>query len=289
MYTNEKNNSMGLRIKSGMTLFAIICFLVTGNCLLVTAQVSIGSATDSVTAGSVLDLSQGYGGLLLPQVTDTTAATRTAGMMVFSQADNTVYTYNDVTSTWTALGSSGGGTYTCSGAGTGTITGLSGNTYCTATYPDATTDLKYLRWTISNLMEAGESATTYEGLEVNPAPTVGQRGYYYTWAVVKPSSGSDICKSSLGTAWRVPTDADWKLLSDSFSTLTVQEKSGWQGYASLAGYRHSGGTWLNWNYNGKWWSSTATDKSNSIDNAGTWATPTTTAGFWLSARCVRYI
>ncbi|MDR0833551.1 MAG: hypothetical protein LBN93_05125, partial [Candidatus Symbiothrix sp.] len=97
------------RITSAMTLFTIICLLVTGNCSLVTAQVSIGSATDSVTAGSVLDLSQGYGGLLLPQVTDTTAATRTAGMMVFSQADNTVYTYNDVTSTWTALGSSGGG------------------------------------------------------------------------------------------------------------------------------------------------------------------------------------
>ncbi|MDR0832683.1 MAG: hypothetical protein LBN93_00600, partial [Candidatus Symbiothrix sp.] len=150
--------SSPVRIKSGMTLFTIICLLVTGNCSLVTAQVSIGSATDSVTAGSVLDLSQGYGGLLLPQVTDTTVATRTAGMMVFSQADNTVYTYNDVTSTWTALGSSGGGTYTCSGQGTGTITGLSGNTYCTATYPDATTDLKNLRWTISNLMEAGESA-----------------------------------------------------------------------------------------------------------------------------------
>ncbi|MDR0833029.1 MAG: hypothetical protein LBN93_02410, partial [Candidatus Symbiothrix sp.] len=133
---NLKRIRMGLWVKPAMTLFAIICLLVTGNCLLVTAQVSIGSATDSVTAGSVLDLSQGYGGLLLPQVTDTTAATRTAGMMVFSQADNTVYTYNDVTSTWTALGSSGGGTYTCSGQGTGTITGLSGNTYCTATYPE---------------------------------------------------------------------------------------------------------------------------------------------------------
>ncbi|MDR0832846.1 MAG: hypothetical protein LBN93_01450, partial [Candidatus Symbiothrix sp.] len=119
--------SSSARITFGMTLFAIICLLVTGNCSLVTAQVSIGSATDSVTTGSVLDLSQGYGGLLLPQVTDTTVATRTAGMMVFSQADNTVYTYNDVTSTWTALGSSGGGA-SCNGAGTGTITGLSGNT-----------------------------------------------------------------------------------------------------------------------------------------------------------------
>jgi hypothetical protein len=58
---------------------------------------------DSVTTGSVLDLSQGSGGLLLPQVSDTIDATRTAGMMVFSLADNKVYTYNGVTSTWVAF------------------------------------------------------------------------------------------------------------------------------------------------------------------------------------------
>ncbi|MDR0833831.1 MAG: hypothetical protein LBN93_06565 [Candidatus Symbiothrix sp.] len=118
-----KNNNfrrvrMGLRIKStmtpvlvritsGMTLCAIIGLLVIGLSTLspyaANAQISIGSVNDSVTVATVLDLSQGSGGLLLPQVTDTIAATRTAGMMVFSLADNKVYTYNGVTSTWAAF------------------------------------------------------------------------------------------------------------------------------------------------------------------------------------------
>ncbi|MDR0833108.1 MAG: fibrobacter succinogenes major paralogous domain-containing protein, partial [Candidatus Symbiothrix sp.] len=141
----------------------------------------------------------------------------------------------------------------------------------------------------SNLMEAGESATTYEGLDVNPAPSAGQRGYYYTWLQAKPTGDDDICKKHLNRYYRIPTDADWALLIAGYASMTDEEKAAWKGISSMAGYRHGGGTWLNWNYNGKWWSSTATDKSNSIDNAGTWATPTTTAGFWLSVRCVRNI
>ncbi|MDR0834069.1 MAG: hypothetical protein LBN93_07820 [Candidatus Symbiothrix sp.] len=99
--------SSSLRITSGMTLFTIIGLLAIGQSTLcpytVNAQISIGSANDSVTVGSVLDLSQGTGGLLLPQVSDTIMATRTAGMMVFSLADNKVYTYNGITSTWVAF------------------------------------------------------------------------------------------------------------------------------------------------------------------------------------------
>ncbi|MDR0834555.1 MAG: hypothetical protein LBN93_10315 [Candidatus Symbiothrix sp.] len=92
--------SSSARITSGMTLCAIIGLLVIGLSTLspytTNAQISIGSVNDSVTVATVLDLSQGSGGLLLPQVTDTIDATRTAGMMVFSTADNKVYTYNGV-------------------------------------------------------------------------------------------------------------------------------------------------------------------------------------------------
>ncbi|MDR0833467.1 MAG: hypothetical protein LBN93_04680 [Candidatus Symbiothrix sp.] len=98
--------SSSVRITSGMTLFTIICLLIGQSTLhpyQANAQISIGSANDSVTVGAVLDLSQGSGGLLLPQVTDTIAATRTAGMMVFSTADSKVYTYNGVTATWVAF------------------------------------------------------------------------------------------------------------------------------------------------------------------------------------------
>ncbi|MDR0834636.1 MAG: fibrobacter succinogenes major paralogous domain-containing protein, partial [Candidatus Symbiothrix sp.] len=188
----------------------------------------------------------------------------------------------DVTSTWTALGSSGGGTYTCSGQGTGTITGLSGNTYCTATYPDATTDLKNLRWTISNLMEAGESATNYED-------QTEDRGYYYTWAQAKPTGDDDICKKHLNRYYRIPTDADWALLIAGYASMTEEEKAAWKGMSSLAGFRHSNGTWLNWGSNGYWWSSSVTDKGYSLENTGSWITNLSRTDFWFSVRCVRNI
>ncbi|MDR0833250.1 MAG: hypothetical protein LBN93_03560 [Candidatus Symbiothrix sp.] len=103
----KKNNFRKPRYIGMTFILVVITLMLIGQSTLrpiqANAQISIGSANDSVTVGSVLDLSQGSGGLLLPQVADTIVATRTAGMMVFSTADNKVYTYNGVTSTWVAF------------------------------------------------------------------------------------------------------------------------------------------------------------------------------------------
>ncbi|MDR0833068.1 MAG: hypothetical protein LBN93_02625 [Candidatus Symbiothrix sp.] len=103
----KKNNFRKPRYIGMTFILVVITLMLIGQSTLrpyqANAQISIGSVNDSVTVGSVLDLSQGSGGLLLPQVTDTIAATRTAGMMVFSTADNKVYTYNGVTATWVAF------------------------------------------------------------------------------------------------------------------------------------------------------------------------------------------
>ncbi|MDR0833058.1 MAG: Ig-like domain-containing protein [Candidatus Symbiothrix sp.] len=102
----------GLRIKSAMTVaLAIACFLVTGNCSLVTAQVAIGG-DGTVTPGALLDLSQATdaGGLLLPQIesADTLIEElRKPGMMVYNKTDGNVYTYTG--SFWSAGGSGNGG------------------------------------------------------------------------------------------------------------------------------------------------------------------------------------
>jgi hypothetical protein len=72
---------------------AVTCLLLTANCSPVTAQVAIGG-DGTVTEGAVLDLSQGEGGLMLPQFADTTAAPGVAGMMMYSQSDGQVYTFN---------------------------------------------------------------------------------------------------------------------------------------------------------------------------------------------------
>ncbi|MDR0834754.1 MAG: hypothetical protein LBN93_11360, partial [Candidatus Symbiothrix sp.] len=57
-------------MKRILVLF-VTCFLVTGNCSLVTAQVKIGGDLETgPVAGAVLDLSDAStGGLQLPQVT----------------------------------------------------------------------------------------------------------------------------------------------------------------------------------------------------------------------------
>ncbi|MDR0833617.1 MAG: hypothetical protein LBN93_05455, partial [Candidatus Symbiothrix sp.] len=63
----------------------------------------------------------------------------------------------------------------------------------------------------------------------------------------------------------------------------------WQNSSSYAGFRHSNGTWLNWNSNGYWWSSSVTDKGYSLESTGSWITNLSRTDFWFSVRCVRDI
>jgi hypothetical protein len=234
-------NFRRLRIQSAMTVaLAIACVLVTGNCSPVTAQVAIGG-DGTVTPGALLDLSQATdaGGLLLPQIesADTaTAVLKKPGMLVYNKTDGKIYAYNG--SVWSAGGGSGGGggggggepdptpsPKTCGGS----VMGVSGNLYPIGSYPYAQNDLKNLCWTLTNLREAGQSFTSYQGeSEV--------RGYYYS-AGVASNPETDICKQKLGDTWRTPNIDDWGLLMEGFVDLIAAESQNWIGAPNaLAGY-----------------------------------------------------
>ncbi|MDR0832781.1 MAG: hypothetical protein LBN93_01090 [Candidatus Symbiothrix sp.] len=219
-----------LRIKSAMTVaLAIACVLVTGNCSLVTAQVAIGG-DGTVTPGALLDLSQATdaGGLLLPQIVSADTATavlKKPGMLVYNKTDGKIYAYNG--SAWSAGGGSGG-----SGGGggepeptpsptscSGSVMGVSGTVYPIGSYPYAQNDLKNLCWTLTNLQEAGQSYTSYNGQS-------NLIGYYYGSATaVTPAT--DVCKQTIGSNWRVPNTADWGLLMDGFADLSYTELRAW--------------------------------------------------------------
>ncbi|MDR0833030.1 MAG: hypothetical protein LBN93_02415 [Candidatus Symbiothrix sp.] len=231
----------GLRIQSAMTVaLAVACVLVTGNCSLATAQVAIGG-DGTVTPGALLDLSQATdaGGLLLPQIVSADTATavlRKPGMLVYNKTDGKIYAYNG--SAWSAGGGSGG---SGSGGGepeptpsptscSGSVMGVSGTVYPIGSYPYAQNDLKNLCWTLTNLQEAGASYTSYTDEDE-------VRGYYYSKTVaIDPAV--DICRDSLGGAWRVPTTLDWGLLVNGVVDLTFPERNSWfAGTGAMAGYR----------------------------------------------------
>ncbi|MDR0833311.1 MAG: Ig-like domain-containing protein [Candidatus Symbiothrix sp.] len=103
-------------MKKRMLFLVVATLLVTGQNMFcpytVSAQVAIGSATDSITPGALLDLSQATdaGGLLLPQIesADTLIEElRKPGMLVYNKTDGKVYTYTG--SFWSAGGSGNGG------------------------------------------------------------------------------------------------------------------------------------------------------------------------------------
>jgi hypothetical protein len=186
---------------------AIACVLVTGNCSPVTAQVAIGG-DGTVTPGALLDLSQATnaGGLLLPQIVSADTATavlKKPGMLVYNKTDGKIYAYNG--SAWSA-GGGGSEPYpnpwpkTCGGY----VKGASGTRYPIGSYPYAQNDLKNLCWTLTNLVEAGASYTSYSGQD-------NSRGYYYS-ADVASDPETDICTQKLGGTWRMPNIDDWELL-----------------------------------------------------------------------------
>ncbi|MDR0833260.1 MAG: hypothetical protein LBN93_03625 [Candidatus Symbiothrix sp.] len=236
-------NFRRLRIKSAMTVALLVaCVLVTGNCSPVTAQVAIGG-DGTVTPGALLDLSQvtDVGGLLLPQIVSADTATavlKKPGMLVYNKTDGKIYAYNG--SAWSAGGGSGGSgggggggepdptpsPKTCGGS----VMGVSGNLYPIGSYPYAQNDLKNLCWTLTNLLEAGASFTSYTGkAEV--------RGYYYGSGVAS-IPGNDICEQSVGSQWRVPNMHDWELLQGGMGDLTYAESNYWVGAPNaLAGRR----------------------------------------------------
>jgi hypothetical protein len=109
--------------------------------------------------------------------------------------------------------------------------GVSGTLYPIGSYPYAQNDLKNLCWTLTNLKEAGQTQTDYPGKSEN-------RGYYYELARA-PVTGPDVCSEKLGSAWRVPTKADWELLKNGFADLVASEREPWvTAPASLGGYIH---------------------------------------------------
>ncbi|MDR0834068.1 MAG: fibrobacter succinogenes major paralogous domain-containing protein [Candidatus Symbiothrix sp.] len=277
----KKFNFKRLRIKSAMTVaLSITCLLATGNCSPVTAQVAIGSANDSITPGSLLDLSQATdaGGLLLPQIESADTLTdelRKPGMLVYNQTDGNVYFYNGTA--WTSGGSAP--SPSCSG----TVTGVSGNVYPIGNYSNATNGLKYLCWTLTNLKEAGQYATNFSGQSEG-------RGYYYRWEA-NPDA-INLCRNTLGANWRLPNSADWTLLKDGYTTLTETEKDAWQNSpASLAGYNYTLGVWKSWNEVGRWEIKSVNQNEDyaEITKTGVWSIGTHTMSNELitTMRCVR--
>jgi hypothetical protein len=280
----------------------VACVLVTGNCSPVTAQVAIGG-DGTVTPGALLDLSQATdaGGLLLPQIVSADTATavlKKPGMLVYNKTDGKIYAYNGTA--WSAGGGGGGGSEpdptpspkTCGGS----VMGVSGNLYPIGSYPYAQNDLKNLCWTLTNLLEAGASSTSYTGKDE-------LRGYYYG-AGVATNPDKDVCKQGLGSLWRIPLDAEWALLRDGTVDFTAQEKIPWYtGPAALAGrlYKYYNTSMSYYEVNGfQAWDATSYwlvygdgKQYVTLNSAGTWGTVSDGSNqhwWWQtfgSIRCVR--
>ncbi|GHT05682.1 hypothetical protein AGMMS49525_13250 [Bacteroidia bacterium] len=125
-------------------------------------------------------------------------------------------------------------------------------TYTTASY--ANPGLTGLCWTTQNIAEGVASYDTYGGT-ATPAPTTGQRGYYYAW------SEADAACKILGADWAVPDETQWNAIKNAYGSLmpgpgttgnATTLKIAWDSGDALGGY-NSGSTWTNWDINGFWW------------------------------------
>ncbi|MDR0833379.1 MAG: fibrobacter succinogenes major paralogous domain-containing protein [Candidatus Symbiothrix sp.] len=283
-------NFKRLRIKSAMTFtLAVACFLVTGNCSPVTAQVAIGG-DGTVTPGALLDLSQATdaGGLLLPQIesADTLIEElKKPGMLVYNKTDGKVYTYNGAA--WSVGGGSGGGggsgpeTASCNGSVS--VMGVSGTVYPIGSYPYAQNDLKNYCWTLTNLREAGQSYTNFPG-------QTEDRGYYYNWPVANDENG-DICEISIGGGWHLPTSIEWLDLGVAMPSLTTYERLPWlYDVRQLAGYyRVNDSNWRDWGVLGTYWvkNEVPTGVWVRFDSTGLSTTQNNIRNWYVPVRCVR--
>jgi hypothetical protein len=171
----------------------------------------------------------------------------------------------------------------------------SGKGYSVDTYTAVNATLK---WTTENLREGSASiqtdlATTGYFASKFPGKQEGERGYYYTWyqaaGTTTPANynaSNDICHTSFGGNWRLPTKTEWEALRDNFSSLSVEQQALWKtGPSALSGIYASSDKWLSWGNMGFWWSSSVqyVTESFSCNSEGTWDNTTTGR---ISVRCV---
>ncbi|MDR0833592.1 MAG: hypothetical protein LBN93_05330 [Candidatus Symbiothrix sp.] len=187
-----------------LLVFVCICGQIIAN-----AQVKIGGDIEiGVTTGAVLELDGSMGGLMLPQVVDTTDVTlRKEGMLVYSKADKKTYTYNG--SAWQSAGL----TPTPTPGDCGKLfTAPSGQVYNTAVYANG--GLTNLCWITTNLRESGQAYMCYN----NDCTNYPTRGYYYTWSrAIRVCS--EMNTTDNGMNWRCPTRNDYDLLVANWNSL----------------------------------------------------------------------
>ncbi|GHT01970.1 hypothetical protein AGMMS49525_04350 [Bacteroidia bacterium] len=137
--------------------------------------------------------------------------------------------------------------------------------YSTANYNNP--GLEDLCWTTQNIAEGTATYYTYvdDTGTITPAPTKGERGYYYEW------SQADAACKELGSDWYLPDDSQWAALCAAYGSLlpgrythgnAALHQNLWKGSAA-GGYGTSDwrlalgwdpfGSWGSVNY---WWSST---------------------------------
>ena len=141
----------------------------------------------------------------------------------------------------------------------GTFSDRDGNTYAFKTMKDDK------RWMTQNLNIKIQGSYCYDGKDEN----CRKYGRLYTFEAAKEG-----CRL-LGDGWRLPTDAEWKKLAESYGGLRVYENSDWvekgdskesykalsnngsSGFAALlGGWRGSGGSYGSLGTSGVYWAST---------------------------------
>ncbi|GHT03143.1 hypothetical protein AGMMS49525_07750 [Bacteroidia bacterium] len=85
--------------------------------------------------------------------------------------------------------------------------------YTTANYNNP--GIEDLCWTTQNIAEGTASYDTYidDTGTITPAPTKGERGYYYAW------SQADAACKELGADWYLPDDTQWAALKAAYASL----------------------------------------------------------------------
>jgi hypothetical protein len=140
-------------------------------------------------------------------------------------------------------------------------------------------------WTVENI-SYGSSTSDYYATEMTSWQT--GRGYYYTNHNATSGQAALAC-ASLGTAWHLPDDVEWKTVELAFPTMSAPYKDYWyKAPRALAG-DHNDKSWAGWDTSSWWASSRAPGAHVALSSGGAWGGPFTVnnANAAYSVRCAK--
>jgi len=242
-------------------------------------------------------LSEEYRDALVNLISEQNDKDLAVGLLIYNTDINCVEFWNG--EEWISLCEGDTPAPPCGSGGTALPMQIGNNTYLTHEYM---TNGVMRCWMVENSREGTPRNMSTTGIYNDVSvwnqysgQAVGERGFYYTFATAQ----TDACPAG----WSVPTITEFgnSLTEGLWSTLDAMPANNnadnprrfWSNDAShLAGRRGTGGSWLDWDTYGYWWTNSSVTptigRSFFGHNAGTLSAGTTfNVGTGFSVRCIK--